>query len=269
MSESISAQIDSIINAVETLIPENVLLSCPDWAEANRYMTSKITGSPGPFSFKEAPFCKEICECFSKNNPTQQVAIMKAAQLGFTTSVIENIIGYTIDYDPCPMMFVFPSDKDADEYKKIKIDNLIDNSNLRDKVMPETDNSNTRRTGDTSKLIEFKGGFLKLASANKGSDLRRTNIKKLLLDEMDAYIDVIKNEGDPIEIAAKRTDTYIKKGRKICYNSTPILAHRSKIFEYYQKGDCRKFLVPCPHCGKMQELVFINLTAGNTRTKER
>ena len=255
-------QIDNIFDAIEGLIPHNVLISCPDWAENNRYMNTKVTGRAGNFSFKNAPYCREIADCFSKNNPVQQVAIMKGVQLGLTTSVIENVIGYSIDNDPCPMMFVFPTDVDAENYKKLKIDNLIDNANLRDKIAPETDNKNTRRTGDTSKLLEFINGFLIFASCRKGNDLRRTNVKKLFLDELDAFVDEIKNEGSPIEIAVKRTDSYVEKGRKICYNSTPVLAHKSKINEFYLKGDCRKYYVPCPHCGGMQELVFYKSDGG-------
>ena len=259
---SAKQQIDNIFNAINGLIPMDVLMSCTEWAEKNRYLNSKITGTSGNFSYKNAPYCREIADCFSKNSPVQQVAIMKGVQLGLTTSVIENVIGYSIDTDPCPMMFVFPTDKDAENYKKLKIDNLIDFSNLRGKIIAGTENKNSRRTGDTQTLLEFVNGFLILASCRKGQDLRRTNVKKLFLDELDAFIDEIKNEGSPIEIAVKRTDSYIEKGRKICYNSTPILAHKSKIFEYYQKGDCRKFFVPCPHCGGMQELVFYKSDGG-------
>ncbi len=257
-----SEQIDNIFDVINTYIPQNTLIACPDWAEDNRYMDSKITGRSGQFSFKNAPYCKEICECFSKNNPIQQVAIMKGVQLGLTTSVIENVIGYTIDVCPSPMMFVFPNENECKSYKKTKIDNLVDNSGLREKITAETDNRNTRRTGDTALLLEFKGGFLKLASAGNPKQLRSTAIKLLFLDELDGYVDSIRGEGDPVEIAEKRTDSYITLGRKICYNSTPLLAHKSKIKVYYDKGDKRKFFVPCPICGEYQELVFYKSDGG-------
>lgn len=248
-------QVGKIFEYIKKLIPQDVLITAPEWAEKNRYMNHKVTHRTGPFSFENAPYCREIVDCFSKNNSIREVAIMKGVQLGLTTSVIENIIGYTIDSDPSPMMFVFPTDKDCEEYKKIKIDNLIDNSGLRRKILAETENRNTRRTGDTAFMLEFPNGFLKLVSARKGNALRSTHIKKLMLDEVDGYPDEIKNEGSSIDIAKKRTDSY-SKVRKICYNSTPTKQHKSKIKELYEKGDMRKFFVPCPHCGEMQELVF-------------
>ena len=255
-------QIDRIFSIVSALIPNNTLMNVSEWAELNRYLDSKASGRSGLFEFDNAPFCKEIADRFSKNDPTQEIAIMKGVQLGLTTSVIENLIGYSVDLDPCPMMFVFPNKDQAEEYKKIKIDGLIDNSGLRDKITAETDNRNTRRTGDTASLLEFKGGFLKFVSANNPKELRSTHIKKALLDELDGYPDKIKDEGDPVQIVSSRTDAYSELGRKICYNSTPALKHNSKIYAYYLKGDQRKFFVPCPHCGEYQELVFYKADGG-------
>jgi phage terminase large subunit GpA-like protein len=255
-------QIDKIFAIVSALIPNNTLISVSEWAELNRYLDSKASGRSGLFDFDNAPYCREIADRFSKNDPTQEVAIMKGVQLGLTTSVIENIIGYSLDLDPCPMMFVFPNKDQAEEYKKIKIDGLIDNSNLRSRITAETDNKNSRRTGDTAALIEFKGGFLKFVSANNPKELRSTHIKKALLDELDGYPDKVGQEGDPIQIVTSRTDSYSELGRKICYNSTPALKHNSKIYAYFLKGDQRKFYVPCPICGEMQELVFYQADGG-------
>ena len=262
MTSSKLKQIDNIFAVVSALIPNNTLMSVSEWAESNRYLDSKASGRSGLFEFDNAPYCKEIADRFSKNDPTQEIAIMKGVQLGLTTSVIENVIGYSIDIDPCPMMFVFPNKDQAEEYKKIKIDGLIDNSDLREKITAETDNRNTRRTGDTASLLEFKGGFLKFVSANNPKELRSTHIKKALLDELDGYPDKIKEEGDPVQIVSSRTDAYSELGRKICYNSTPALKHNSKIYAYYLKGDQRKFFVPCPKCGEMQELVFYKSDGG-------
>lgn len=248
-------QISRLFKSVKKLIPTDVLISCPEWAEKNRFMSQKISRKVGRFSFENAPYTREICDCLSKNNSVREVAVMKGVQLGLTTSVIENAIGYMIANDASPSMFVFPTDADCKDYKENKIDSLIDNSGLRPKIIAETENRNTRRTGDTAQKLSFSNGFLKFCSARKGNALRSSHIKWLFLDELDGYPDEIKGEGNPIAIAVKRTDSY-SEVKKIIYNSTPVLAHNSKIKELYLMGDQRKFLVPCPHCGKKQELVF-------------
>ena len=254
-------QIDKIFSFINDIIPKDIMLSCSDWAEQNRYLDKKISSTVGGFSFDNAPYAKEICDCFSKNSPIREIACMKAAQVGFTTSVIENAIGYTVDNDPAPCMFVLPSDALCKEYKETKLDDLIDNSGLRDKIFVETENKKSRKSGDTATMLHFSNGFLKLASANKASALRSNSIRKLFLDELDAYPDKLKKEGDPVAIAKKRTNSF-SKNKKIFYNSTPLLAHSSKIYPLYKDGDCRKFLVPCPICGEMQELVFYEKEGG-------
>lgn len=255
-------QIDLIFENIKNLIPKTTLVTCAEWAELHRYMNSSITGRPGQFSFVNAPYCREICESLSKSSDTQQVAIMKGVQLGFTTSVIENLIGYLIDLNPTGIMFVFPSEQMAKDYKSSKIDNLIDNSGLRSKITAQTQDRNTRKTGDTSTLVQFHGGRLIFASANNAKQLRSQGVKFILMDELDGYPETLKNEGDPVEIAAHRVDSYLDSGAKILYNSTPTMAHNSKIKKYYEKGDCRKFFVPCPYCGEYQELVFYKSDGG-------
>lgn len=260
-------QITRVIKNIKGLVPQDILISCPNWAEKNRYLPQKISRKVGKFSFENAPYCREIAECFSKNNPIREIAIMKGTQLGLTTSVIENAIGYMIDSDPAPSMFVFPTDADCKAYKETKIDGLIDNSGLRSKIFAETENRNTRRTGDTAQKLDFPNGFLKFVSARKGNALRSSHIKYLFLDELDGYPEEIRGEGSPLEIAKRRTDFY-SNVRKICYNSTPVLSHKSKINELYKQGDQRKYLVPCPHCGTKQELVFYVSDGGEYSRKK-
>jgi phage terminase large subunit GpA-like protein len=91
-------------------------------------------------------------------------------------------------------------------------------------------------------------------------------IKKLFLDELDAYPLEIKGEGSPIDLAVKRTESY-SRNRSIGYLSTPTMTHNSKIKEFYEKGDQRKFFVPCPYCEEMQELVFYQSDGGEYNKK--
>lgn len=254
-------QINTVFELIYKLLPQKIYGLCSEWAEEKRYMTESETSRPGPFRFENSPYTKEILDCSSKTSPVREVAVMKAVQLGFTTSIIENSIAYTVDVDPCPSMFVMPSDTISRQYKKLKIDKLIDNTGLRPKIFAQTLDKKTRETGNTSMLIQFVNGFLKFGSANNGASLRNIHIKKLYLDELDAYPATLPGEGDPVLIAVARTDSYAKD-RKIFYISSPVASSQSRINQYYLKGDQRKYFVPCPHCGQMQELVFYKEDGG-------
>lgn len=52
------------------------------------------------------------------------------------------------------MMLVSGDLKLLKDFKSIKIDNLIDNSNLCKKIIAETDNRHSRLTGDTVGIID-------------------------------------------------------------------------------------------------------------------
>lgn len=226
-------QIKKIFKTIRAVIPKDLLPEVSEWAEKNRFMTSKVSNITGNFSYDNTPYAKEIANCFSKNSPIREIAIMKGVQLGFTTAIFENVIGYSIAHDPSPMMLVSGDLKLLKDFKTIKIDNLIDNSNLREKIIAETDNRHSRRTGDTAELIDFLGGFLRISGCHNANSLRSLPIKKLFLDELDAYPQTLAGEGSPIDLAVKRTESY-SRTRKIGYISTPLLSCTSHIKEYYE-----------------------------------
>jgi phage terminase large subunit GpA-like protein len=254
-------QTDIIFKSIRSFLAKDILPEVSEWAEKNRFMTSKVSNITGQFSYQNTPYAREIADCFSKNSPIKEIAIMKGVQLGFTTAIFENVIGYSIAHDPSPMMLVSGDLKLLKDFKTIKIDNLIDNSNLRDKIIAETDNKHSRRTGDTAEMIDFLGGFLRIAGCHNANSLRSLPIKKLFLDELDAYPKTLAGEGSPIDLAVKRTESY-SRTRKIGYISTPLLNNSSSIKEYFEKGDQRKFFVPCPSCNKKQELIFYSKDGG-------
>lgn len=249
-----------VLNIIKSLIPKEILLTVSEWTEKNRILTNKVAKKTGKFSFDYAPYTREIADKFSKNDPAREIAIMKGVQLCFTTSVFENTIAYSMAHDPCAMMLVTADKQLLKEYKKVKIDNLIDCSGLRDRIVADTGNKNSRRQGDTATMIEFIGGFLRLVGSHSDADLRSFPIKKLFLDEIDAYKE-IKGAGHPIDLAVDRTNNYADVC-KIGYISTPLFAHDSNINKLYLKGNQKKWFVPCPFCKEKQELIFFERDGG-------
>ena len=254
-------QINKVFDYIQSFAKDEVCLLVSEWAEKHRVLPKKVSPIPGSFKFSNFPYAKEIADRFSKDDPTKEIAVMKGVQLGFTTSVFENAIGYSIEYDPSPMMYVSADLKLLTKFKDIRISTMIDYSGLRDRIVSETDVKNSRKQGETSEMLNFIGGFVVFCGPRNGNALRSNSIQKLFLDELDGYPKEIKPDGCPIKLAVSRTNSY-EKIRKIGYISTPTLAHNSNIYEYYKKGDQRKYLVPCPFCGVYQELVFFSPDGG-------
>ncbi len=224
-------------------------ISISEWAKRYRILAEGT--SPRPGLFRPEKFQIEIMDVFRDRN-VHQVVVQKSTQLGITDAVLFNVIGYYIHCDPKPMIYVQPtSDNAKDKGKKVITPMIRACPVLAERVLPAT----SRRAGNTLKLKEFPGGFLKLAGANAGSDLRSDGVPIVLFDEVDGYPKDVDGEGNPIDIACRRTDAY--PDYKIAKISTPAQPKGfSTIEKEFQASDQRYFNVPCPFCGRMQPFLW-------------
>jgi phage terminase large subunit GpA-like protein len=110
-----------------------------------------------------------------------------------------------------------------------------------------------RDSGNSLFVKEFTGGTLILTGANSAVGLRSMPARYLFLDEIDAYPGDLDGEGDPIDLAVKRTATF-RRNRKIFMCSTPTIEGMSRIWQAFKTTDQHYFNVPCPDCGEMQPI---------------
>ncbi len=245
-------------DSLESLTYRKNILKVSEYAEQNRVLPQELSPLPGKWSNEVAPYLTEIMDCFSENSPIQQVAVMKGAQLGLTTGVIENPLIYIVGHNPGPILYVSADQGVAEASIELKIDKALSSAGLGDKIFAQNDNRAKKRTGDTKKRKEFPGGFLLAIGPNSPAKLRTFSIKYLFFDEVDAYPVSAGKEGDPIALAKRRTDAF-EQVRKICYISTPLELRTSKIEPLFEKGDKRRFYIPCVCCGEYQVLEWKNM----------
>jgi phage terminase large subunit GpA-like protein len=179
---------------------------------------------------------------------------MAGAQVGKSESG-NNWLGYIIDVSPASTIVVQPTVDIAKKFSKQRIATMIEESAvLKDKIKT----ARSRDSGNTVLTKEFQGGMLNIVGANSAAGLRSIPARNLFMDEIDAYPLDVDGEGDPIELARKRTNTFGNK-KKIFLTSTPTIKHISAIEREHDKGDQRKYFVPCPFCSGKQHLIFNNL----------
>lgn len=242
-------------------------MTVTEWAEKKRVMTSESSPFPGPYRWEVTPYLCEIADCLSETSPVRKIACMKGAQLGFTVGIGENWIGYVIDAAPGPMLYISGDAEMAKQSAGRRVDAMILNAGLADRIFAHGVTKRSRKTGDTATEKQFAGGFLRAIGPNSGSKLRSDSIRYLFGDEVDAYPLSVGSsekdakraqEGDPISLAERRTDAF-EQSRKILYFSTPLVDHTSKIKELYLRGDQRRYFVPCKHCGQAQFLKWAQM----------
>lgn len=222
----------------------NILPS--DWAEQNRVMTPDVSPVPGPFSFKNSPYCREILDCMASSHPSRIIAVKKGSQIGFSTGVIENGIGYIISQDPGNTLFLV-GHADLVEDASTKVGRMLDNSgNIRDLIRSNSESKRKTKSGDTDHKKEFPGGNLKIGIANHKM-LRNISVRFGFIDDYEAMKAASKESGATDKMVEARFKAF-KKIMKLMYISTPELEETSNINPAYKKGDQRKYHVPCPCC---------------------
>lgn len=219
-----------------------------EWVEKNRSMTSDVTNFVGPFKYSRTPYLREIVDTLSQSHPARVVAVMKGAQIGFSTGVIESGIGFIMSEQPGNILFLTGHSELAEEAMTGKIDQMIDSCGLRKLIRPNVQRAKNTRTGDTNSAKEFPGGSLVAGSANNHKLLRQRSVKYGFIDDYEAVKNKSKESGSTTKMIEQRFASYYSS-MKLYYISTPELKKSSNIEPVYLQGDQRKFKVPCPCCG--------------------
>ena len=148
-------------------------------------------------------------------------------------------------------MLVMPTERDAEAWSKDRFSPMArDTPCLAGKI------SDPKSRDGSNKILHkrFPGGHLTIVGANAPSGLASRPIRILLCDEVDRYPFSAGAEGDPVNLAKKRTVTFWN--RKIVLVSTPTIRGLSRIETAYAESDQRQYWVPCPSCGAHQVLVW-------------
>lgn len=183
-----------------------------------------------------------------------EIVVKAGAQLGKTEAIL-NIIGYHIDYDPSPILVLQPTLDMAAAFSKERIANGLLNSTpcLANKVQ----DPRSRDSGNTTFQKLFPGGSVSMVGANSPASLASRPIRLVLCDEIDRYPASAGSEGDPIQLAKKRSATFWNK--KLVLVSTPTNKNASRIEDAFEKSDQRYYYIPCKHCKHEQVMRWANV----------
>lgn len=222
-------------------------LTVSEWADAYRRLSSEASAEPGRWKTDRAPYLREILDAV--NDPScEKVVVMSSAQIG-KTELLLNIIGYYVDYDPSPILLLNPTLEMAQTFSKDRLAPMVrDTPAITNKVA----DSKSRSSGNTMLHKSFPGGHITMAGANSPASLASRPIRILLADEVDRYPASAGAEGDPVNLAQKRTTTFWN--RKIVLVSTPTIKGASRIESAYEDSTQEVFCLPCPSCGEHQQI---------------
>ncbi|MEN0059592.1 MAG: phage terminase large subunit family protein [Bdellovibrio sp.] len=221
-------------------------LTISEWANQYRRLSAESSAEPGKYSSTKAPYQTGIMDAVS-DAKVWRVVWMACSQVG-KSEILNNINGYYMHYEPCPMMIVQPTLQMAEKYSKDRIAPMIRDTPVLRKLF-----NLKSRTGDNTLLHKiWPGGNLSLTGANSPASLASSIKKVIMADEIDRYPESAGDEGDPLTLAIKRSATFYN--RKIIITSTPTIESISRIKKLWNESDQRRYYVKCPHCKEL--LVF-------------
>ncbi|MCL1038344.1 phage terminase large subunit family protein [Shewanella submarina] len=235
-------------NFFAALAPPPVL-KVSDWADEYRILSSEASAEPGRWNTDRAPYQREMLDSVC-DPEVERVTCMTSAQVG-KTELLLNVSGFFMHHDPSPIMTVQPTVDMAKAYSTDRLSPMIRDcphlaslvdGGQKDKVLHKT----------------FTGGHITLVGSNSPSSLASRPIRIVLADEVDRYPFSAGAEGDPFNLAVKRTTTFWN--RKIFAVSTPTIRGSSRIEQMYELSDKRRWHLPCPECGHLQPLTWGQIT---------
>jgi phage terminase large subunit GpA-like protein len=222
-------------------------LSVSKWAEKHRVLVPETSSEPGPWRNYRTPYLTAIMDAFS-NPYIEKIVFNKGSQIG-GTEVLFNMLGYAIHQDPAPALYIMPTLELAKYASRSRIQPMVNASPALTSLKPANEDDFT-----TFSML-FPGMVLTLAGANSPASLASRPCRYVFLDEVNKFPRFTGNEADPISLATERQKTFWNK--KTVIISTPTEEDGPITRELSMCDVVFDFWVPCPHCGEMQVLKFV------------
>lgn len=203
------------------------------------------------------------------------------AQSAKTDSLVLNFLAYSIKIDPMDMMLVCPTMIDGRDFSMRRVDRMHMHSPKIGEML---------RTGASSDNVfdkHYRHGMMFTIGWPTPSQLAGKPIGRVILTDRDRMDDDIgPGDGEPYDLAAKRTTTFGSYAMTVAESSpskpitdlkwlqkTPHQAPPCEgILKLYNRGDRRRWYWPCPDCnqyfeGNFKDLVWDTEMAGTNHER--
>jgi phage terminase large subunit GpA-like protein len=233
------------LNAIKpkTLNEDGSLLTISQWAEKERVVN--VGPRQGHWSNDPTPYLVEPMDALTEPG-VNEVILCFAPQTG-KTQVGFNFLGYVVDQEPDPILYVLPDEKTCRRMAKRRILPMLRTCPATARQLPES--------GQDENIfnVSFRNGMdLFLAWASSASELASESIRYVIFDETDKYPAFSGREADPISLGKARTITY-GDDAKVLYLSTPTTETGVITRALDTVADeVRRYNAVCPECGTAQ-----------------
>lgn len=239
-----------------------------DWARANR-VYKPSAGIPGPRDPSRTPYMVPFAQAFDAAHQLETYGQRYDAVIGVTSSqsgktdTVLDIIGWTLDQRPAPILYVGPTKEFLNKEISPRLSEmLLGTRRLADKL--------ARGKRETIFRKVLGGVPVVLAWAGSAASFAAMAAKIALVDELDRMGSSVEGEGDPFALLEARGFSFRDRIRGAI--STPLTGTvdtvrdeasglefwrqmdtedvQSKIWRLWQAGTRHHYCWPCPHCAE-------------------
>jgi phage terminase large subunit GpA-like protein len=243
--------------------PERLTVS--QAAEKYRYV-NQPGAYVGPWLNSTVPYMVEPMDTFASRRYTGMIFV-GPAQSGKSDSLILNTVAYSVKVDPMDMMIVCPTMTAARDFSIRRIDRLHRHSpEIGQMMLPGADSDNKFDK-------HYSTGMLLSLSWPTPTELAGKPIGRIVMTDRDRMPDDIDGDGEPFDLASKRTTTFGSYAMTVAESSPsrpvenlkwfPSTPHEAPpcggILGLYNRGDRRRWYWPCPSCNRYFEGLFTHL----------
>lgn len=190
------------------------------------------------------------------------------AQSAKTDCLVLNTLTYSIKVEPMDMMIVCPTNVAARDFSIRRIDRLHRHSTEVGDMLVQGASS------DNVFDKHYTNGMLMTLSWPTPTELAGKPIPRIVLTDRDRMVDDVAGDGEPFDLAGKRTTTFGSYAMTVAESSPSRPVENLKwiartpheappaggIMALYNRGDRRRWYWPCPSCGEYFEGNFKHLT---------
>lgn len=240
--------------AVARAIAPRKPLTVSQWSDLERRLSSKGSAEPGQWRTMRNPPLAEPMDCMSARSTVNEAVLMFPIQFG-KTAVAENVLGYTMDHNPGPVMVCLPGEVSMTKWVAQKLNPMIEETPAVQRALTSV---SSRDSSNTRTFKDFAGGQLYIEHAGSPSRLKSTSVRTLIVDELDEFAANLIGGDDPVEMLNGRTSAFPASYKRL-YISTPQIRGLSRTEQLWLKSDQRRYHVACPHCNHRQALQWSGL----------
>lgn len=217
------------------------------WAEKSISLPPEEGRLSGRFSFSNTPYMRGAL-ILAAHSRYRRTMFLWGAQTGKTLAVLI-YIAYIIAQRPARTLYVGPDKKFVKIKSRSHFQPFI-------RVNPVLQQHTTGRREDIQNFeMRFDRMALTFGWAGSPSTLAGESVQDLARDEIGKFKQRDKDEGDPLDLSARRIIAFGELGHIFDVTTPSTTEHES--WADYQKSSCHHRWIPCPHCGKPDDVADI------------